>query len=562
MLQHTVAVMLQLSSPRRILSVLGMLLAALVLFQSTPAAASSATPLAFPDPPTDVVGNVQVSPASNTSLNWPPREIKLSFQTGSAPTPLHVILVDDEGLRYPPALGTTTNGADVILNPPSLPAGVYTVSWTGAATGSYRFAVTTGNAEELGPTESSNVTETSAVTNSEGSNALLKALMLFSIIALTGVVVFRYHPRRTVVGLLVLAVALSGVYVLRPASTFVEGRQRCLKFAGEPRLDCLAAVALERYDVGGVAATLAELRSLSSDPLFRSEYGEHVCHSVAHLTARVVVSREGSISKALANAASLCASGFLHGVLEGGAPLLETPVFADEVKSICGPASDEATLECAHGIGHATALRLNSRLRESADVCLGLANQQQAVQCVLGASMLYGAWIGNMADRSSDPAQYTPPGSPVGEIGEVCLDRRFTSDPDMFRACLEGMFFYIKSGADVLAILPRAWSDINEIGSWCAALATSHPELEMACFVSLGSASALRLHESPANMPGVCAAAHTDEGVEVCVVALVTQIRQNSSDSPAFSVYETVCSAAPAVAKTACLQTSKRLYGQ
>jgi methionine-rich copper-binding protein CopC len=554
--------MLQLSWPRRIASVLGMLLAALVLFQSTPAASQGASPSTFTDPPTDVVGSVQVSPAANTSLEWPPREIKLSFQSGIAPTPVQVTLVDDEGLRYPPALGTTTNGADVVFNPPSLPAGVYTVSWTGAAADSYRFAVTTGNAEELGPTESSNVAQTSAAIDPEGSNALLKAIMLFSITALTGVIVFRYRPRRTVVGLLVIAVALSGVYVLRPTSTFIEGRQRCLKFSGDPRLDCLAAVALERYDVGGVAATLAELRSLSSDPLFRPEYGEHVCHSVAHLTARVVVSREGSISKSLANADTLCASGFLHGVIEGGAPLLETPVFADEVKSICGPASDEATFQCAHGIGHATALRLNSRLRESADVCIGLANQQQAVQCVLGASMLYGVWIGNMAARSPDPAQYTPPGSPIGEIGEVCLDRRFTSDPDMFRACLEGMFVYMKSGAEVLALLPRAWSDINEIGSWCAALATSRPELEMACFSSLGSASALRLHESPANMPGVCAAALTDEGVNVCVVALVTKIRWNSSDSPAFSVYETVCSAAPAVAKTACLQTSKRLYEQ
>jgi hypothetical protein len=321
-------------------------------------------------------------------------------------------------------------------------------------------------------------------------------------------------------------------------------------------------VALERYDVGGVTATLAELRSLSSDPLFRPEYGEHVCHSVAHLAARVIVAREGSISKALSNADTLCASGFLHGVLEGGAPLLETSVFTDEVKGICGPASDEATFQCAHGIGHATALRLNSRLRESADVCIGLANQQQAVQCVLGASMLYGVWIGNMVARSTDPAQYTPPGSPIGEIGEVCLDKRFTSDPDMFRVCLEGMFVYMKSGAEVLALLPRAWSDTNEIGSWCATLATSRPDLEMACFASLGSASALRLHESPVNMPGVCAAALTDEGVNVCVVALVTQIRRNSSDSPAFSVYESVCSAAPAVVTEACLQTSKRLYAQ
>jgi hypothetical protein len=524
--------------------------------------AQSAPPSTFPDPPTDVVGSVQVSPAANTSLEWPPREIKLSFQSGNAPASMQVTLVDDEGLRYPPALETTTNGADVVFNPPSLPAGVYTVSWDGAAAGSYQFAVTTGNAEELGPTESSDVTDTSAVVNSEGSNVPLKALMLLSVIALAGVLIFRFRPRRVVVALLVVTVALSGVYVLRPASNSMEGRQRCLEFSGDPRLDCLAAVALERYDVGGVTATLAELRSLSSDPLFRPEYGEHVCHSVAHLAARVIVAREGSISKALSNADTLCASGFLHGVLEGGAPLLETSVFTDEVKGICGPASDEATFQCAHGIGHATALRLNSRLRESADVCIGLANQQQAVQCVLGASMLYGVWIGNMVARSTDPAQYTPPGSPIGEIGEVCLDKRFTSDPDMFRVCLEGMFVYMKSGAEVLALLPRAWSDINEIGSWCATLATSRPDLEMACFASLGSASALRLHESPVNMPGVCAAALTDEGVKVCVVALVTQIRRNSSDSPAFSVYETVCSAAPAVVTEACLQTSKRLYAQ
>jgi hypothetical protein len=281
---------------------------------------------------------------------------------------------------------------------------------------------------------------------------------------------------------------------------------------------------------------------------------------VAHLTARVVVAREGSISKALSNADTLCASGFLHGVLEGGAPLLETAVFAEEIKGVCGSASDEATLQCAHGIGHASALRLNSRLRESADVCLGLTSQPQAVQCVLGASMLYGVWIGNMVARSTDPAQYTPPGSPIGEIGEVCLDKRFVSDPDMLKACLEGMFVYLKSGVDVLALLPRAWSDIYEVGSWCATLATSRPDLEMACFSALGSGSALRLHESPANMSGVCATALTGDGVNACIVALVTQFRWNSSDSPAFSVYETLCAGAPVVARAECLRTSKRLY--
>jgi hypothetical protein len=239
--------------------------------------------------------------------------------------------------------------------------------------------------------------------------------------------------------------------------------------------------------------------------------------------------------------------------------VLSNETFADEAVTVCGPTTSAADLECAHGVGHAASLRLNARMRESALVCRRLANAEQRTQCVLGAAMLYGSWIGNTSARG---AAVTPAGSPQGAIGEVCTENVFAEVPALYGACLEGVFQYLKSGPDAVARLPMRWRDLDEVARWCEETAVQRPDLHIECFASLGTASALRLWEDPESLAGVCTQASTLESRRECVRSLVTQVRNNSEDSPELTVYERICATVSADMRAGCIRSAKRVHGR
>jgi methionine-rich copper-binding protein CopC len=509
-------------------------------------------------------GAVVVTPAAGEHLRWSPKEIVLAFPSELSTTAVTVELTDEDGYHYPPAVPVEISGRVLRFPTPQLPAGGYRVSWSGPFAGSSDFTVeVSGAGSALGPSGQTAGVAGVATPNSNAGGIPVLILAPVTLGALLLAVLLRRH-RRLATALTVVAVLGSalGYVVFDDAAAPADARLRCLGLKGEERLACLASVIVDAHATDGVPAALTALHALERDPRFASVYGENVCHSVAHMSARVIVAREGSLTRVASGADRLCASGFLHGALEGGAPLLDSAVFSREVLGMCGTAADNSARECAHGIGHAASLRFNSRLLLAADLCLTLANETQVSECLLGAAMLSGNWIGNMAARDSAPEAFTPPGVPLGSVAEPCLDERFTSVPDRFRVCLEGVFFYLKSGREVAGRLPSPWDSVDEIAEWCVDVVAAQPTLELACFSGLGSASALRLDFPPAELPGVCRRAPGEAGLLSCVERLVTQVRNNQDVAPPREVFSQICARVPEQMYARCAALSEQLINR
>lgn len=536
-----------------------MLIVLVTGLRSSPAAATTLSTVDEQREAPLLVDDMQTVPADGAVLNWPPRDIVATLPEATDPSKVTFELTDADGIVYHPAAESRIDGALVVFHPPTLPAGQYTFRWTGAVNGESGFTVSSFDNRDLVPLEGqddgTNVDQ-GAPTVPRWLGYLPLALGFLS----ASLLLFR---RRFVAAAVVVvaAAALTGVLTLvgtadrSPETSTLP----CLPLTGEGRIECLADSVLARFQDGGVRAALTGLVEIGRDQRFRSEYGENVCHSVAHTAAREIVLRTGSLRAALEAGGTVCASGFLHGALEGGAPVLSNEIFAEEVVTVCGRTASVADLECAHGVGHAASLRLNARMQESALICRRLANTEQVTQCILGAAMLYGSWIGNTSARG---AVVTPAGSPQGEIGEVCTGNLFTEIPSFHRACLEGIFQYLKSGPDAVARLPLRWRDLDEVARWCEETAVRRPELRVGCFASLGTASALRLWQDPASLASVCTQASTQASRRECVRALVTQVRNNSEDSPDLAVYERICEAVPADMRAGCVRSAKRMHGR
>jgi len=313
------------------------------------------------------VGQVEVSPAPDGEVNWSPKEITLKFP--SPPVGVDVTLATADGYLLPSAAPVVVEGNVIRYPNPQIYGGAYRVSWDGPHAGAFSFKVVMSSSfESVGPSGQS----LEATSSNSNASALRWMLPLLAFLAL---VVVLLHRRPLVAALIVCAV-FAGGFSFWYLSGSAGPRSACLPLTGEERLACLSASVLSTYDSGGIPAVMAALKELESDSRFRSEYGENVCHTVAHMAARVVVAREGSISEVAATADRLCASGFLHGALEGGAIYVDNEVYTGEVLGICGEDVDNDALECAHGIGHGLALRLNSRLPEASEVCLRLPNEE------------------------------------------------------------------------------------------------------------------------------------------------------------------------------------------
>jgi hypothetical protein len=472
---------------------------------------------------------------------------------------VEVRLTDEQGYEYPPAVSSEVAGSTVRFAPPQLGPGLFTITWTGPYAGSSTFSVdNTVQVESVGPSA-----EGDPVASAETSPGLLRVAAVTVLLLVAVVLLVKVRPRRLGVlaaaGPLMLAALVFAV--TSEQSTAGSNRSVCLGYSGQERIDCLSDVAFLSFEQGGVSATLRELRSLASDARFVSEYGEHVCHTVAHQVARRVVAREGSIRRVVNASDTTCASGFLHGAVEGGATLVSTDTFTNEVRGLCAEIVDDSSLECVHGIGHGAALRFNSRIYEASDVCLELPLEPQVVQCILGVSMLSGTWLANMAPRAGSYLGASPPGVPPGSVGEPCLDARFTANPDRFKACLEGVVFYTKAGPDVLDLFPATWRSSYGIAAWCGEVGAQYPDLGAACFWGVGSSSALRIWEDPAGAVRPCLNV-SPEFEESCVLAVVTQIRNNQTESPPKEVFEQVCAAASPAVAVKCREVSQLLVSR
>jgi hypothetical protein len=109
------------------------------------------------------------------------------------------------------------------------------------------------------------------------------------------------------------------------------------------------------------------------------------CHHVMHALGQTAVKQVGAYA-ALQIGNDLCQGGYIHGALQ---EWTLTGAGSDGVSTVCDAAKhDKASYSmCAHGLGHAVALRFPSSLTGSLKVCSELPDMEIIGGCATGAIM-------------------------------------------------------------------------------------------------------------------------------------------------------------------------------
>lgn len=359
---------------------------------------------------------------------YPPRVVVL--EDVIAADPGDVLLSDSSGRSIPlTGEGVRIEDGRVLVQPPRLPAGVYTLSYPGG-----QRLVEVGS---LGARPSTSTTE--------GPGALV-FLPLFAL--LPALVLLFVGRRRTGILVAVLSVLAAGLLTLvsRPAD-------RAVLPQGDPCLgnadltvcatDHVVAV-LEGFGPQRATEELVRLSSGKDSPWAR------ICHEPAHELGIRTWLASGVLEDAIAAGTTACSLGYVHGLLQAMGTYLDDASFPSAARGLCdglddlyragrlvGAVSDgpATLLGCHHGVGHAAMWRFNEDLTAAMPVCAGFARPEQQEECRVGAVM---EWVyasqravrsGVLADRPSpqvaSPVELCLP--PVGVLSPGCVEGAVTA---------------------------------------------------------------------------------------------------------------------------------------
>ncbi|HUG84979.1 MAG TPA: copper resistance CopC family protein, partial [Euzebya sp.] len=115
------------------------------------------------------------------------------------------------------------------------------------------------------------------------------------------------------------------------------------------------------------------------------------CHQVVHDLGRDAAERSGDLGVALAVNGSLCASGYIHGVVEASLATITDSDVREDIPALCDPVADPAYTgvhyNCLHGLGHGLMLRAGDDLFSALSICRVLADWWSVRSCVSGVYM-------------------------------------------------------------------------------------------------------------------------------------------------------------------------------
>jgi hypothetical protein len=382
-----------------------------------------------------------------TTEVFPPREVVVPGAAGSG----EATLLDALGVSVPlTGAGRVDRGADLVLFPPRLPAGEYTVRHDG---GEFRF--------EVGEPP---FTTASPRTATEG----FPWLPVLLLVAAAPGFVLALRPGRRVLALPLLGVAAVGGFLLLtgdPGSVSTDKGDPCVAQQSQ-LLDCASTHVLGVFESEGVAAASEELLRVSTTP---GSPWAPICHEVAHTLGELAfrVSRDpaGVIDTGFLD----CSLGYVHGALEAMGTYLPDDDLADALVAACGrldelflPAGTESILGCHHGAGHAAMWRHNEDLTAARGVCDRFASPRQREECKVGALMewVYAGQRAAVSGRSVD-APLPRVDSPL----ELCAPPHGELTP----GCVEG------------ALTAVGKDDVADATRWCA----ENPSVLSACVTSL-----------------------------------------------------------------------------
>ena len=366
-------------------------------------------------------------------------------------------LLDGEGHTLPPTgPGVVTEGSSLVFHNPNLEAGKYRLEWKyGGAEGATEFIVTTGRAD-FEP-------ETAAGTEQSGFNFL--PLGVGALLALLLTTALR---RRPLVALPFAALILSA------------GAGTSWVLSQKPPLDLTACVTIgetfgpERQDcasewvlstAGTDPVQVVDAIRVVSDEKRLGVSEEQPCHNVSHAVGREIANRGGDVTALAKNDPGLCAWGLTHGALERKAVLSTDDEWAAIAADVCDGLGEQAAMQCAHGLGHANALRSNSNLSYSYDICDELISDLLVSACAEGATMNWTfrlQYAAAAALPTEGPIDRSLIGNPqVPFLGPFCREL----DGPLRAGCWRGAFLYLASTA--LLRDPDLPNEISDVISYC-----------------------------------------------------------------------------------------------
>ncbi len=398
------------------------------------------------------------APVVTTSPTAGERVISPLMLTATFPGPGGALrLLDDEGHELPPTgPGVVVDGSSVVFHNPDLEPGQYRLEWSYSGEKGGNEFIVTGGRVDFEPAAA-------AAPERGGFNPLP-----FGVGALLALLVVAALRRRLVIAIPFAALILSA------------GAGTSWALSQEPPLDLTACVTIgdkftpERQqcaadwvlDTAGTdPLQVVEAIQVVSDEKRLGVSEEQPCHNVSHTVGRELANRGGDVTALAKTDPGLCAWGLTHGALERKAVLSNDTEWKTIAVDVCDGLKDEAAIQCAHGLGHANALRSNSNLTYSYDICVELATDLLRSACAEGATMNWTFRLqiaAGAAVPTGGPVDRSLLGSPqVPFLGPVCGEL----EGPLRAGCWRGAFLYLASSIPIRD--PDIPNEISDVVSYC-----------------------------------------------------------------------------------------------
>jgi len=290
------------------------------------------------------------------------------------------------------------------------------------------------------------------------------------------------------------------------------------------------------FSAEGVPAVMLFLEDLDADPRFVSRNGEHLCHEVAHLVGQKILQSTVDVTASLKGSSGACALGYIHGVGEAAARHIPTDDVYRDLASVCYDKKvfldDRSIVECAHGFGHAIAVRTNVSFAESVAICYEhLVETALEDSCVEAVAMISGEWIANQLIRTESFTASLPRNYPSSDLLLWCSI--LESRPSSHAACMSGLVTLYKGSADSLAYLPEEYSTPQSLMESCPRLGASADN----CYAASGTAMVYYEPNSTDSYSNLCDSIASLSGRSACYYGVVVQAiatTDNSADQAGF----------------------------
>jgi len=493
--------------------------------------------LTFPSPAAaEQPGETSVIPAPGSTVNWPPTDIRILHRSPNSAPAVDIRL-----------LLSSSSAPLHILPSVEVVDGVQLVQVPQLGDGSYTFSYVHNGvrvAQSFKVMVSRELYDTPGSSEPRFPSWLVPAAVGVTASAMFGVLyvvrlrkLSKFRARAYLVSFCLFLAAAGSAFPFLVQNTASQGEEACLPLSPLNRNKCLADIGLDIFSAEGVPAVMLFLEDLDTDPRFVSRNGEHVCHEVSHLVGQKILQSTVDVTASLKGSSGVCALGYIHGVGEAAARHVPTDDVYGHLASLCYDKEvfpdNRSIVECAHGFGHAIAVRTNVSFGESVDICYEhLVGTALEDSCVEAVAMISGEWIANQLIRTESFIASLPRNYPSSDLLLWCSV--LESRPSSHAACMSGLVALYKGSADSLAYLPEEYRTPQSLMESCPRLLGASADN---CYAASGTAMVYYEPNSTDGYSNLCDSIASSSGQSACYYGVLVQAfatTDNSADQDGF----------------------------